>query len=242
MAESDPAPRRFSDEEVRAILARAAKLQELAPPAPSVADGLSLRDLEQVGEEAGIDGALVRRAAAELDVEAGAASGGVLLGHPGQLRFQYFVPAEVPPSAFPRLTEVIESRLDLPGQAQVAGSSLRWYPVGAPRLLQVAVVPEDGRTTIRITERLSPLIGGLFGGIVGGAGGGLGGAAAGVIGGVLGSLWGGLLAAGVAVVGSWWLARSIFVRIARQRHEQLAELGAVLNAEVERLAPPAPRP
>ncbi len=62
MAESDPAPRRFSDEEVRAILARAAKLQELAPPAPSVADGLSLRDLEQVGEEAGIDGALVRRA------------------------------------------------------------------------------------------------------------------------------------------------------------------------------------
>jgi hypothetical protein len=236
MPEPDRPPRRFSDEEVRIILARAAKLQELAPPAPSAMDGLSLRDLEQVAEEAGISRALVRRAAAEVDVEAGGARGGLLLGHPSELRFQYFVPGEVPSSAFPRLTELIESRLDLPGQPQTAGSSLRWYPVGAPRLLQVAVVPEHGRTTIRITERLSPLIGGLFGGIVGGAGGGLGGAAAGVIGGVLGSLWGGLLAAGLAVVGSWWLARSIFVRVARRRREQLAELGAELNAEAERLA------
>jgi hypothetical protein len=56
---------------------------------------------------------------------------------------------------------------------------------------------------------------------------------------VLGSLWGGLLAAGLAVVGSWWLARSIFVRVARRRREQLAELGAELNAEAERLASPA---
>jgi hypothetical protein len=232
--------RRFSDEEVQTILARAARLQELAPPTPNTTEGLSLRDLEQIAEEAGIDRGLVRRAAAEVEAGTGPAAGNALLSYPSTLQFRSFAGPELLPSAFPGLIELIQSRLDLPGQAQVVGSTLRWYPVGAPRLVQVAIVPEEGRTSIRITERLSPLIGGLFGGIVGGAGGGVGGAAAGVIGGVLGSAWGGLLAAAAAVVGSWLLARTIFVRIARRRHEQLADLAAALTAEAERLAPPSP--
>lgn len=223
------------------ILGRAAALQELTPPAAASAEGVSLRDLEQVAAEAGIDASLVRRAAAELEVrptEPTAAS--ILLGFPLNVSLNYSAPGELSPTTFPRLTDLIQSQLDLMGQTQALGASFRWHPVAAPRQLLISIAPEGGRTVIRIRERLHPLVGGLFGGIIGGAGGGLGGAAAGLIGGVLGSLWGALLAAAAAVLGSWWLARSIFTRVAGRRHQQLADLGAELTEEIQRLTLPPP--
>lgn len=40
------------------------------------------------------------------------------------------------------------------------------------RQIQIAVVPRQGSTSIRIEERFTNLIGGLFGGLLGGLGGG----------------------------------------------------------------------
>ncbi|HYL54950.1 MAG TPA: hypothetical protein VEU73_05175 [Gemmatimonadales bacterium] len=83
---------------------------------------------------------------------------------------------------------------------------------------------------IRIEERFGNLLGGLMGGIVGGLGGGGGGAAIGVIGGAFHQIGLGLAAAGVAIVGSFVLARTIFRGVV---HRRARELSRLLDALVE---------
>ena len=57
--------RTYSEREVAAIIERAAQAQQRGtdPDAP----GLTLAEIERVGREAGLDPALLRRAAAEVD-------------------------------------------------------------------------------------------------------------------------------------------------------------------------------
>ncbi|HEV2749788.1 MAG TPA: hypothetical protein VGV12_04615 [Gemmatimonadales bacterium] len=67
-------------------------------------------------------------------------------------------------------------------------------------------------------------MGGLFGGIVGGLGGGGGGTALGVIGGAFHNIGMALATAGVVLVGSGLLARTIFRSVVRQRSRGLHRL------------------
>lgn len=59
--------RRYSDDEVSAIFARATEVRDVEPKALARSEGMSLADLQAIGKEAGISPELIRRAARELD-------------------------------------------------------------------------------------------------------------------------------------------------------------------------------
>ena len=80
----DPAGRRYDDREVALILKGAAE-QEGRVAARDAAGGLTLPQLEQVALEAGLDPALVRRSAAQLDASGSDSLGARWRGGPHEL-------------------------------------------------------------------------------------------------------------------------------------------------------------
>lgn len=242
-----PPSRRFSEKEVAQIIRRASELQEDEAPADS-ASGMSLAELEQIAREAGLDPALVRRAASDLDSRVSDQAGG-LAGAPTRLRLERTVEGELPPEEFEAVVLEIQSMLGEVGTASTLGRSLHWTASRSGRhrhdfrTVQVTISPRNGRTTIRIDEQLHGLAGGVFGGIVGGMGGGLTGAAVGVGMGVLQSGPATVGMVGAALGGAYLLARAVYARFVERRGRRLQELAAGLvervAANAVRLPPPA---
>ncbi len=156
MSEGGP---KFSDEETALILRRAAELQA------KEGRGLSLRELEAAAAEAGIDVALVRRAAEEVAVAGppapAPASGGVL-GSPLHLVHEHVVPGADGGTWEDELTE-IRRRLGLEGRVEASGRQLAWATNAARgRDVRVSIVVRGGRRIVRVEERLGGLGGGLY--------------------------------------------------------------------------------
>jgi hypothetical protein len=237
---TDPGPassRRFNEKEVALIIKRASELQQTEASSDS-STGMSLAELEQVAREAGLDPALVRRAATDLDTRVTDQKPNGFIGAPTALRLERTIDGEVPADEFETLVLEMQRELGQVGAASTFGRSLQWTVQGvdrrrvSTRTVQVTISPRDGRTTIRIEERLGGLAGGLFGGLMGGLGGGTGGLAAGVGIGMLHSglafagIWGGIIA------GSYLLARTIYGRVVSSRGEALQTLMSRLAEHV----------
>lgn len=227
MSDSKPPARRYDEDEVRRIVARATELQRELPGAAG-SDGLTLAEVEEIATEAGIERTLIRRAARELDTgveEAGPWA--AVAGASPKIVLERTLPGEIPDEAFELLVTEIQRGMGTHGQPAVLGRTLSWRSEtpASTRLLHVMVTSRDGETHIRIAERLHQLAGGLFGGIVGGVGGGVGlGVGLGVGIGALGSA---LFAVAwpVGVVGlSYMTAREIFRVMVRNRRRALSDL------------------
>ena len=67
MADVPGGNRKFNDEEVALIIKRAAELQQTEQVEQEPSSALSLSEVEEIAKEAGIDPALIRRAASTLD-------------------------------------------------------------------------------------------------------------------------------------------------------------------------------
>jgi hypothetical protein len=245
---TDPAAgasRRFNEKEVALIIKRASELQQSETIAESNT-GMSLAELEQVAREAGLDPALVRRAAVDLDTRVTDQTPNAFLGAPTALRLERTIDGEVPADEYEQLVLEIQRELGEVGSASTIGRSLQWTVQSAARrrvstrTVQVTISPRNGHTTIRIEERLGGLAGGLFGGLMGGLGGGSGGISAGIGLGALHSaaafagIWGGVIA------GSYLLARTIFGRVVRGRGDALQNLMTRLAEHVSATAVKAP--
>lgn len=174
---SSPPERRFTEEQVSLILKRAAELQKAAARTGD-SRRMSLSELEAVACEAGLDGAMVRRAAAEVSSRPHVRSRpSTFLGGPRNLVLEAVVEREVTKECYEEIVEEIRRGTGELGQTNTLGKSLAWASGQGPgqgmsRLIHVTVVPRGGRTTIRIEEKLSALAGALFGGVLGGVGGG----------------------------------------------------------------------
>jgi hypothetical protein len=216
------ADRRFSDDEVARILARAVELQA----ARADVGTNSLTDIEQAAAEAGIDPALVRTAAAEM-------AGSLPQAQPAPVGF--FGPTSVTCEAsidgvldadgLALVHEVLQHAIALPVTPSTMGRSVQWSyvdPQGG-RSVMASITSRDGRTIVRFHERLGGLMGGIYGGVGGGAGGGgvipllaIGGAfLLGPVGGVVG----GLVGAGLSLFGT----RALYLFVARRREARLRE-------------------
>lgn len=228
--------RRYTDQEVALVIKRAAELQvQESERTDSGASGLSLTELEQVAREAGLDPALVRRAAADLDTRDSTSPHSRFLGAPSLITIERTIRGEVSVDEYEPIVEELRRAFNDNGLISTLGRSLAWTstPSGygrhqGGRSVNVTVSPRNGNTVIRAEESLRGIAGGLFGGLVGGVGGGTG-ASMGIGFGVLHSA----LAAGgiwVSVLGgSYLLARTIFSRVAHKR-------GGRLRAVVDRIA------
>ncbi len=239
---SDPSPsRRYSDEEVQRLLNRASELESQGLNLPAPVDGPSLAEIEAIASEAGINPALVRQAARELD----SPSGGVtilaphssgFLGAPTVFDLERTVRGEVAPSVLERLVPHIQRAADGIGHPSLMGKTLTWQSqdVSKFRTLQVSVSVGRGETRLSVEERYGNLAGSLFGGIMGGGGTGLGlGVGLGVGLGALGSVAFAILFPVGVMGGTWALARGIFRNSVYRRMRTLTKLMNEMVATVE---------
>jgi hypothetical protein len=214
--------RRYDEQEVRWLLERVGELQRTST-VPGTA-GLTLAELEAIASEAGLDPALMRRAARDLAASKPLRSGGIL-GAPLSIAIERTLPFEISEAAFGRLLTTIEAAGG-PGQANQIGQTFSWQSRRAEsgRSMQLRVSVADGATTISVEENFGSLAGGLFGGVLGGVGGGFGIAGGTAIGIALHSV---ALALGLPalVIGTTFLSlRAGFKRYVRKRYSILQRL------------------
>jgi hypothetical protein len=190
---------RFSDQQVRQLLKRAAELQAQAQE-PGDLD-LTMGGVEQIAAQVGIPPEHVREAAREIAAEPGPESSagppetrpprtpdlGRLGGDWRRLREEWnrlvaheVVEGKVPETAFPLMVAEIQRSLGTVGHTSIVGDSLTWSPVAQDedtRKVIIQVTAETGATRIRIQEelgisgvrKLALAMGGVFGATFGGA-------------------------------------------------------------------------
>lgn len=230
--------RRYSDQEVSRILRRAAELQA---DEPGAATGTSLADLEAIACEAGLDPALVRRAAFDLATASPVAAPSRFLGAASHVHVERVLDGEVSGDTLEALIDEVRRTFGEPGIVSALGRTVTWRPTPARygsktagRRLFVTLSTRGGQTTIRAEEDLTPMAGGLFGGLLGGLGGGLSAPAIAV---GVGAFHAALPVVGLvgAVLGSSYaLARGIYGALARGREKGLRTLVERLIAHAER--------
>ena len=203
---------------------------------------MSLAEILEIGEEAGLDAGLVRQAVHELKMgiqPASRARPSALLGAPRKIELMREVSGELDDEGLERLVPMIQMATDVVGHASVIGRSLAWRTkhVETQSALSITVTSRDGRTRVVLTERYGQLAGGLFGGLIGVGGGiGFGVGKGAVYLGVLGpALFATLFAIG-AIGGSYLLARSIYRSTVRSRQRRSTTLLERVASEVEGVA------
>ena len=229
--------RRYTDQEVALVIKRAAEWQvKETERTESSATGLSLTELEQVAREAGLDPALVRRAAVDLDTRNSTSPHSHFLGAPSIISIERTIRGEISSDEYEPIVEELRRAFNDNGFPSTLGRSLAWTSMQSSRgrhqggrSVNVTVSPRGGNTVIRAEESLRPIAGGLFGGLMGGIGGGTTGLTVTVGLNVMhsamfaGGLWLSVLG------GSYLLARTIFGHVARGRGDRL-------RAVVDRIA------
>ena len=250
MADAPSSSRKFNDEEVALIIKRAAELQQTEQIAQDPGSALSLADVEAIAKEAGIDPALVRRAANTLDQPSTEKTRpSPWVGAPTRLVYERVVDGEVTPDAYEPIVNEIRRTFGDNGVPSVLGRTLAWTSTqtggrrhSRGRQIDVSVMSRGGVTTIRVEEELRNIAGALFGGLVGGGGGGTTGISVGI---GMGALHSAPLAAMIwlAVAGGFYtLARVLFGNLSEKRDHELRSLTDRLQSIVETSVPqPSPQ-
>ncbi|MEP6508156.1 MAG: hypothetical protein ABJC63_08005 [Gemmatimonadales bacterium] len=250
MTDPSARDRRFNDEEVALIIKRAAELQQTQQANEEPSNALTLAEVEQIAQEAGIDPKLIRQAAHGLERPAEITRPSPWLGAPTRLSFERVIDGEVPVDEFESIINEIRRTFGDNGVPSVLGKTLAWtssYQGGRRRnngrMVNVNVVSRSGATTVRVEEEMRNVAGALFGGLVGGGGGGSTGVSIGIGMGVFHSapvaaaLWFGVAG------GFYTLARTIYGRITAKREKQLRELAGRLEQQItDTIAVRTPKP
>lgn len=240
MADSPAAGRKFNEEEVALIIKRAAELQQTEQVAEDTSSALSLAEVEQIAKEAGIDPALIRRAAQSLD-RPGSESirPSPWVGAPTRIVFERVIDGEISNDDHEALIDTVRRTLGDNGMPSVLGRTLSWsssYQGGRRRnrgrRVDVNVMARGGVTTIRVEEELRDVAGALIGGLVGGGGGGTTGISMGIgmsqfhSVAIAAMIWFGVAG------GFYLLARTIFGNIFEKREKELRGLADRLESQV----------
>jgi hypothetical protein len=239
-----PAEKKFSEEEVALIIKRAAELQQTEAIEEEKGTSLTLSEVEQIAREAGIDPALIRRAAQTLDRPAERTRPSPFIGAPTRIVYERVIDGEISNDLFEPLVNEVRRTFGDNGIPSVLGRTLAWTSTqtggrrrARGRQIDVSVAVRGGVTTIRVEEELRNTAGALFGGLVGGGGGGTTGISVGIgmaafhSAALAGLLW-------VTIAGGFYtLARAIYGNIERKRSTELREL----TARLEQIVSDAPK-
>jgi hypothetical protein len=148
--------RRYNATKAQAIVNKAAELEATAPTSPA----LSLGGIQEIAGEVGIDPVHVRDAVAIVEEpEDGLVRSG-LLGVRFGLTYERTFDGEIAPTDYEKLLEEIRLQVGEVGRInETLGRSLSWNSLsfqnsveGGGRLIHVMIRPENGQTTLRVTE------------------------------------------------------------------------------------------
>lgn len=227
---------RYDDKQVGLILRRATELATANTAQSVEREGFSLAELEQIAQEAGIDPALVRQAATEVEGSNDEGEWRWVMGAPLSIRVHRVVDVEVPEDFFDDLLAEIHVAGIGHGTASLVGRTLSWKGSGTGQhadSFQVTISSRDGRTDLRGERKRSQAMGGLLGGLVGGGGVGVGVGVGLPIGmNVIGSALAATALPIAAVGGAYWLARKLYQNGHTKKKRQLE---ALLDTLVERI-------
>jgi hypothetical protein len=170
--------RRFDEKEFALIVRRATELQEKGA-APSTRAGLTLREIETIAAEAGIEPALIRRAALDL---AGNRAPGLwrrIAGPSTHIHAERTIPGEVGADTLSAIVDAVRTELGRSGTAHDVLGGLEWTgrdswgkvhitarPGGAETRLYVSA---DRSETAAVAATLLPIAGTILGGVAGSA-------------------------------------------------------------------------
>ena len=160
MTDLPASERHYDEREVTRLLRRASELQRESGTAP--ATGLTLRELEEVAAEAGIDPGALRQAAAALGARAERGGLGRLFsGEPPRILLERPLPFEASSTGLDSLLPMIEIPAEAPGEGQRTGSTLTWRSDDkqTPRRMRVVVSVRSGSTVIRVEDSYSLVTG-----------------------------------------------------------------------------------
>jgi len=151
-----PADRRYTEAELHAIFERAAKRQEEARRAEAASHGgLTLAELQEIGEASGIDPAHVAAAAAELS--APKPEGEKRPPWPREVRAERRLPGPVSDETWEAMVEVLRRELNAPGVAGHVGRTREWTTMAgtgrqpeAP--VSVTLRPDGDQTRLVVTQ------------------------------------------------------------------------------------------
>ncbi len=170
-----PGGRQFGDAEVARILQTAVELQERSSTlAEHSAHGLTIEDLRQVAEEAGIDPRFVDIAVSDARGPVGRQSSS-LLGGPQRWRFHAEIPGDLSEEDRSRLVQAVRSIMDEEGEVAEVYGRLEWRHDDSLGPVTVGISPKSGTTEIDVSANRGGEAGLLFafgvplGGLVGGS-------------------------------------------------------------------------
>lgn len=168
---------RFTEEDARRILARAAERQEEAERAHlSSGEGVSLEELKDIADEVGIDPSYVQAAAGELSLKKDAPAVAVRMGLPTRIEEVRMLPGTVSDGQWGRMVGVFREAFGRAGIVTEFGDVREWISAnvgddGMP--VTVRLEPTDdgmlltmSQSTKTVTD-LGPALGGTFGAIGG---------------------------------------------------------------------------
>ncbi|HYE94669.1 MAG TPA: hypothetical protein VD962_00540 [Rubricoccaceae bacterium] len=145
--------RRYTEEEMRAIFARAARRRS----DPTDSAGLTLAELQEIGAESGISPDAIAAAAAELAVEPGERP--TFLGSPTEVTRTRHLPGPVSDEAWRRMVGELRRTFGDDGAAGQIGSVREWTAVGRglrrDLSTRFAVEPDPSGTGVQLVIRQS---------------------------------------------------------------------------------------
>ncbi len=236
--------RRYSDQEAREIVRRAAEIEAL----PTRDGALSLGGIQQIAAEVGIAPEHVQEAAGALEgVQEPELESGGFFGITGKIELERVLGLEVSQQQYGILLEEIRDAIGHAGTVnETFNRSLSWEHRpsgwGEPSPLRITVSPGEGRTRIRIRaykgyeEDVMGIVVVTFGIVFG--------FLSGVVTGELGAGIPGAIVVGAAVASTWYaLLRGVFHRKVRKRLRTLSALLDRLADHVGAASGPAlPKP
>lgn len=120
--------RLFSEQEIGAILKRTAELSKQADR--GVQDGLSLEEIQQLAADAGLDPALVSRAAAEISSPGAGETKSDLFGGPLAYSTDVDLDIDVDEEAWESMLPAIRAAFNDPGTVSVREGTFEWTGTG----------------------------------------------------------------------------------------------------------------
>jgi hypothetical protein len=153
--------RKYSEKEISAIFKKAAEAQESARDRLPDGEGLTLAELQQIGQETGITGEFIARAAAEVDRTDTTPPVATYMGIPVSAAYASNLPGSFSDKDWDRLVVDLRETFHASGKISRDGSLRQWSNGN----LRVLIEPTEEGHRIRMRSLNGNLRSSLFGGL-----------------------------------------------------------------------------